>query len=379
MTKSNKMTDAKAAAQLVTQATIEVTNMAESVHRSILDTLHLQGKADAKRTPGITGFVYQSVRSIAQLVGKGFDQAALKLEPLFEQVADQNQQSYARQAVVAALNGVMGDKLKVANNSLALDMSLHCHAQHTKTDKVVVLIHGLCMNDLQWRTEQNGLVQDHGLAIEAALGYTPIYVRYNTGLAIADNGQLLSQQLQQFQAQWPVPITEIVIVAHSMGGLVSRYAIEAAANEATHWITLLTRVVFLGTPHTGAPLERAGKWIEMLLGATPYSAPFTKLTKLRSTGITDLRYGIERNLPLPENVKGYAIAACTAKQPSDIADPLVGDGLVPLHSALGLASNKRASASLQFAPDKQQVFYRMNHMGLLRSDAVAQQVIRYLS
>jgi pimeloyl-ACP methyl ester carboxylesterase len=368
----------------VTQATIDVTNMAESVHRSVLDTLRLQGKANAKRTPGITGFVYQSVRSITQLVGKGFDQAALKLEPLFEQVADQNQQSYARQAVVAALNGVMGDKLKASNNTLALDMSLHCHAKQTKTGKVVLLVHGLCMNDLQWRTEQNGLVQDHGLAIEAALGYTPVYARYNTGLKIADNGHLLSQQLQQLQAQWPVPICEIVIVAHSMGGLVSRYAIEAAVNESTDWIKWLTRVVFLGTPHTGAPLERAGNWIDMLLGATPYSAPFTKLTKLRSAGITDLRYGIKRNLPLPANVKGYAIAACTAKQQSNIADELIGDGLVPLHSALGGVSSKQISykqacVSLQFSQDKQQVFYRMNHMGLLRSDAVAHQVIRYLS
>ncbi len=373
------MSDAKAAAQLVTQATIEVTNMAESMHRSILDTLRLQGTADAKRTQGITGFVYQSVRSITQLVGKGFDQAALKLEPLFEQVADQTQQSYARQAVIAALNGVMGDKLKASNNSLALDTSLHCHAQKTKTGKIVVLIHGLCMNDLQWRTEQNGLIQDHGLAIEATLGFTPVYARYNTGLAIADNGQLLSQQLDLLQSQWPVPITELVIVAHSMGGLVSRYAIEAATSQSTAWLKRLTRVVFLGTPHTGAPLERAGNWIDMLLGATPYSAPFTKLTKLRSAGITDLRYGIQRNLPLPKNVKAYAIAACTAKQPSNIADKLIGDGLVPLHSALGLTSNKQARASLHFANDQQHVFYRMNHMGLLQSDAVAQQVIRYLS
>ena len=57
------------------------------------------------------------------------------------------------------------------------------------------------------------------------------------------------------------------------------------------WPARLDDLVFLGTPHHGAPLERAGNWVDLLLGATPYAAPFARLGKLRSAGITDLRHG----------------------------------------------------------------------------------------
>jgi hypothetical protein len=51
-----------------------------------------------------------------------------------------------------------------------------------------VLLHGLCMNDLQWRRAGH----DHGRALARDLDYTPVYLRYNSGLHISTNGRRFS-------------------------------------------------------------------------------------------------------------------------------------------------------------------------------------------
>jgi pimeloyl-ACP methyl ester carboxylesterase len=126
------------------------------------------------------------------------------------------------------------------------------------------------------------------------LGYTPVYLRYNTGRHISQNGSELAVMLAQLIDQWPVPVEEISLVVHSMGGLVIRSAIDTRTRPTRLWPQHLKAIVFLGTPHHGAPLERAGNWIDVLLGTTPFSKPFAKLGQLRSAGITDLRYGFVR-------------------------------------------------------------------------------------
>ena len=80
--------------------------------------------------------------------------------------------------------------------------------------KLLILIHGLCMNDQQWL--RNG--HDHGRELAIRLGYTPLYLRYNSGLHISTNGAALSSLLESLVEQWPVPIEELVLLGHSMGG-----------------------------------------------------------------------------------------------------------------------------------------------------------------
>jgi pimeloyl-ACP methyl ester carboxylesterase len=268
--------------------------------------------------------------------------------------------------------------------------------------KVLILIHGLCMNDLQWRSQTpsnaDGAVpvasHDHGDILATELGYTPVYLRYNTGLHTSQNGHELSTLLEQLVTHWPVPVEEITVVAHSMGGLVVRSALHHA-KAGVHWPAQLKNIVFLGTPHHGAPLERAGNWVDVILGSTPYSRPFAKLGQLRSAGITDLRYGhvtdadwqghdrfrrkpdSRHPVPLPESVACYAIAATTATKRSALADRLVGDGLVPLNSGLGLHEDPRRT--LAFAKARQWIAYRMNHMQLLSSPNVSRQIVAWLT
>ena len=205
------------------------------------------------------------------------------------------------------------------------------------------------MSDLQW-TRQN---HDHGAALAHDLGYTPIYLSYNSGLHVSTNGRAFAEALEALVAAWPVEIEQFVIIGHSMGGLVARSACLTAEAAGQAWRKKLDKLVFLGTPHHGAPLERIGNWVDVILGKTPYAAAFGRLGKIRSAGVTDLRYGNLRDedwqgrdrfarepdprrpAPLPKGVACYAIAATTAAAPGAMQDLLLGDGLVPVMSALG--------------------------------------------
>ena len=406
-----RATDLRGVAQLATQATLGVTGIVEGVHQSVWRTLGVPGGKMAGQTGGLTGLIYQAINSITQRVGQGADTLLTQLQPLLQAAQDAPPDSPRRAAVLAALNGVMGDRLAASFNPLATPMSLRYRGEALNghalspwpeaSGKILLLVHGLCMNDLQWRTqrpganEKEGPVIDHGTALAAALGYTPIYLRYNTGLHISQNGRELARQLETLLAHWPTPIEKLAVVAHSMGGLVTRSACYYARQEALCWPVHLKNIVFLGTPHQGAPLERAGNWVDALLGSTPFSAPYARLAQLRSAGITDLRYGHvldldwqghdrfqrqadrRQGVPLPEGVACYAVAASTAAKRSPLAERLIGDGLVPLHSALGQHDDPQRN--LVFAKNSQWIAYRMNHMALLSRPEVTQQLITWLT
>ncbi|MCB2027281.1 MAG: alpha/beta hydrolase, partial [Rhodoferax sp.] len=294
--------DLRAAARLATQATLGTSGIVEGVHQSVWRTLGAPGGAQSDRTRGLTGLVYRCVNGITQAVGAGLDTALARLEPLLGAMDAAPADSTQRLAVLAALNGVIGDRLQADANPLALPMTLQFDSRTIDPDapppagavggRLVLLVHGLCMNDRQWqtwRTAADGSLQpglDHGQALAQAQGFTPLYLRYNTGRPICDNGRELSALLQRLLAAWPVPVDDLVVVAHSMGGLVTRSAVHQAQQAGQDWHQRLTRIVFLGTPHHGAPLERAGNWVDVLLGSTPWSAPFGRLARLRSSGIT---------------------------------------------------------------------------------------------
>ena len=400
-----RATDLRAIAQLATQATAGVARIAEGVHQSVWSSMGVPGGKAVGTTRGLTGRIYQSVQGVTQWVGKGLDAALVRLQPLLERVEGEPPETPEREAVLAALNGVMGDRLLASQNPLATPMSLRYRGRVFEigkpltlpqaTGKVLLLIHGLCMNDLQWCSGQPGQIVDHGAALAEQLGYTPVYLRYNSGLHVSTNARELSRQLEQLLERWPDAVQELTVLAHSMGGLLIRGACQCARQENLRWPEQLKNIVFLGTPHHGAPLERAGNWVDVLLGSSPYSRPFARLAQLRSAGITDLRYGhlldadwqgherFQRRpdrrqiLALPDGVNCYAMVATLAPKRGLLADRLTGDGLVPLRSGLGQHDDPRRS--LAFAADRQSILYRTNHMQLLSSPAVTQQLLQWLS
>ena len=118
-----RASDLRAVAQLATQATLGVASIAEGVHQAVLGTIGVPGTR-AGKTKGITGLVYRAVHGITALVGDGLQAAFTQLEPLLESLVDEPPETPAREAVLAALNGVMGDSLAQAKNPLATTMTV---------------------------------------------------------------------------------------------------------------------------------------------------------------------------------------------------------------------------------------------------------------
>jgi pimeloyl-ACP methyl ester carboxylesterase len=337
---------------------------------------------------------------VVGLVGHGLDRLLARLEPL---LAERSAWP-GREALLAALNGVLGDYLAASDNPLAITMRLRrggvalpderrglAAAIPQAGGKLVVLLHGLCMSDLQWKRNEH----DHGAALARDLAYTPVYLHYNSGLHISTNGQAFAELLEALVQMWPVPLAELVLIGHSMGGLVARSACHYGALARHEWLRRVDKLVFLGTPHHGAPLERGGNWVDMLLSSSGYTAPLARLGKIRSAGITDLRFGnlldedwrgrgrFERTgdpraaVPLPTSIACYAIAATTGKSAGDLSDRLLGDGIVPLASALGRHANP--SLALTFAESRQWVAYGTNHLDLLSRSEVYAQIKKWLA
>ena len=401
-----RASDVRGAAQLAVKATSQITGVVEGVHRSVLNTMGLSSGGEPGKTGGVTGLIYKSIQGVTGLVGKGLDKALEKLIPVLEAGATPPAESAERDVAIAVLNGVMGDRLVDDGNPLAIGMQLRWEGQVMNwdampnmpgaNDRVMLFVHGLCMTDSQWLgASADGRQVDLSVEVARKLGYTPVFLRYNTGLHISLNGRELSRQLELLVQHWPVALHEISIVAHSMGGLLSRSAVQVAPQHSATWPKLLKNLVFLGTPHHGAPLERAGNWVDAILGSTPYTAPYAKLAQLRSAGITDLRYGhvsdghwvgkdrfrksphTREPLPLPEGVACYTVAATTAESRTALADHVLGDGLVPLNSALG--HHREARHRLVFAKDSQWIIYGTGHIALMKSPAVAEQLLHWLT
>jgi len=396
--------DIRGLAQLATLATQGVTNIVEGVHQSVWSTMGVPGGAEPGRTRGITGLVYGTVRGVTKLVGKGLDTALSGLQPAIDSAEADKPETPQREAVFAALNGVMGDHLAATGNPFAIPMSLRLRGEKLDlraplqmpgaTGKILLLIHGLCMTDHQWHTRSDDRVIDHGEALASALGYTPIHLRYNSGLHVSTNGRELSALLEQLVADWPTAVDELTVVAHSMGGLLIRSAHHVARGDSLRWPDRLRNIVFLGTPHHGAPLERAGNWVDRVLAGTPYTAPFAKLGQVRSAGITDLRFGhvvdedwqgrdrfsrmpdLRQVVPLPEDVACFTVAATTAADRNAVTDRLIGDGLVPINSALGRHDDPRRC--LVFPEASLRIEYKTTHTGLLSSVEITRQLLQWL-
>jgi pimeloyl-ACP methyl ester carboxylesterase len=364
--------DLRGASRLIIDAVTGVTGIVESMHRNISGLAPLVGPSPKGRTQGITGLVYGSVRGVSRVVGLGLDAALAKLAPLLKGRSSSPQ----REAVVAALNGVLGDYLAASGNPLAISMHLRPHGRPSTSRKVVVLVHGLCMNDLQWRRDGH----DHGASLARDLGYAPLYLHYNSGLPIDSNGRELAGVLERLVRGWPVRLEELVVIGHSMGGLVARSALGHGKREGHAWPRRLKKLVFMGTPHLGAPLERAGHGVDILLGISPYTAPLSRLGKIRSAGVKDLRHGRffdeGARVPLPRGVKCFAIAASLQRKPGGSFLPTRGDGLVPVKSALGQSCE--GEGSLSIPASRQRICYGLGHLDLLGSREVYDQLRTWL-
>jgi pimeloyl-ACP methyl ester carboxylesterase len=382
----NHIEQLRGATRLAVEATRGITALVEKMHVTIASGPPLLGQPLATPARLVTKPVYASIRGITRLVGTSLDLALAQLAPLIKASAPGN----PSEVVLGVVNGVLGDYLQETANPLAIEMQLRQAgtpleltsdalraAIPAATSKLVVLIHGSCMTDTQFTRAGH----DHGAALARDLGYTPLYVLYNSGLHISTNGRALAAMLEELVSAWPVAIDELVLLGHSMGGLVARSAIHVGGE--TSWQRHLRALITLGTPHHGAPLERGGNWIDRLLDLSPYTAPLGGLGRIRSAGVTDLRFGnvldehwhgrdrfahgADPRSPcaLPAGVRCYAIAGTLS---TETGPRLRSDGMVPVDSALGI--HARPELCVGFPDEQRFIALGTGHVDLLGAPAV---------
>lgn len=368
--------------QVGVAGTVGVASLAEAVHRAVLATAPLPMLPGRLIAQVIAGVAYDGVRGVAGAVGKGGD--ALLGE--VERRARGADSGTAAPTVAlplglrAALNGVVGDRLEEMGNPMALPMSIEAHAMArlrrapmNASGARVLFIHGLCMTDRHWQ-EGEGAGVCFGERLLRVHGHRPSYLRYNSGLPIAENGQRLAALLearQRGRAAWDGPLH---IVAHSLGGLVFRCALAAGDAQGHRWPERLRHVVFLGTPHGGAPLERVGKTVDAMLAVSRFAAPWAALGRLRSIAIRQLGHADVAPLTMRRSaVHFHAVAGTMVRRAGMPLLDFVGDGLVPLASALA----ERVPPGVMRIHSRRR-FGGVGHLALIRHPDVAEHVVALL-
>jgi len=380
-----------------------VTTPVEGMQRAIADRslrwIGVQGAPTRRRVDTAIARFYNAVRltgsAVGKTVGLGATVAVRRSEPISG--------SRLGSRVQAAINATWGDELERRGNELRIEMGLRdAEGNPVRVtpdglaaefplagSRVVVLVHGLGRTEGCWlgKTDQVGLWER--LAANPAM--TPVMVRYNTGKHVSENGEELARLLERVWRSWPTHIESVALVGHSMGGLVIRSACHIGQAEQHGWVDTVDKVVTVGTPHLGAPLEKAANVVSWGLRATPESSPLSDFLDARSVGIKDLRFGatveddwrgaepdaLLRNtvteVPLLEGVDHHFVAAVITSDPEHPVGALVGDLMVRPGSGVGRGRRRQIDAT------DVRVLGGRRHFDLLHDPEVQDQVTEWLS
>ncbi len=315
----------------------------------------------------------------------------------------------ARSRAASILHGVIGDRFATDHPALDLPMSLRVDGRTTPvtadaveaafpdpSSRVALFLHGLTESDDAWDHHDGVVLPD----VLAELGWTSVRLRYGTGRATGTNGAELDQLLEDLLTMWPVPVTEIALVGHSMGGLVIRSAAQHAAAGDRRWPELVRHTVSLGTPHLGSWLERAANAGTRLLRHLPEGAVVADVIDTRARGIKDLRHGalsdacwgegvvhedgiggLDGSLPAPETVAPmidgavhHLVAGRLTRDADHPVARVIGDALVTAPSALGDDGRRRLTGGQLV-----QVEVPVGHFRLMRDPTVADHLRRWLA
>jgi pimeloyl-ACP methyl ester carboxylesterase len=254
--------------------------------------------------------------------------------------------------VVSAVNGLIGDTLRETSPRFSFEMGVRHDGRHVPlepdaiaasypdaSDGLVVFVHGLCETEDYWlrkrRPKQPDLPEpgSYGRRLSDDEGWSPVFIRANTGVSIAESGVALSALLGRLVEIWPTEVRRIALVGHSMGGLIIRSA--CAVGSASDWTDRVSDIVALGTPHLGSPVERSIARGLLLAERVPELAPYRRIFSKRSAAVLELAHGLP-DLPPLEHVSYHLVAASLSRSERHPLALSIGDLLVQPRSAFGL-------------------------------------------
>jgi pimeloyl-ACP methyl ester carboxylesterase len=351
----------------------------------------------------ISGAVYTGIGTCATSVGKLAAQALAASGPRPQRPLSPTPLGGG---AIAVIDGLIGDELERRRSVLQEPMSVRVDGQVVRcrrddlarafpqaTRRIVVFVHGLMGTEFPWSwwAAENGGTYATRLARD--VGLTPVYVRYNTGRHISENGRSLAELLEDLVATWPVKVDEVAVIGHSMGGLVSRSACYQAAELEHRWVRQVRHVISLGSPHMGAPLAQAVHYAAAGLHRIPETRPVAGLLRRRSSGIRDLRQGSLvdedwrdcdpdilrakacKEVPLLEGATHCFVAATIMKDERHPLSRLIGDTLVLQPSASGRSRTRR----IPFEAEYGMHLGPAHHLALLNHPVVYERLRQWLS
>jgi pimeloyl-ACP methyl ester carboxylesterase len=388
--------DIRAVGALAGEASSLVTTLVRGMHAGIAGRVFgsIGPSAAPTRTihDGLTRAIYTSVdrglRGVTHAVG------TVAAEIWGDDGHEALESRIGPAAAIAAVNGIYGDELTEHDNPLAVTMAIRQHGKPvsptadslaaafpTATDRVVVFLHGWCLTERSWsrrprQDPENQESRSYGERLREDLAFSPVHLRYNTGLHVSVNGRTLAEILDRLHAHWPVPVTELVLVGHSMGGLVARSACHYGAQLQYRWTDAVSHVVCLGSPHLGADLEKGVSIASWALARLPETRAIAAFLNVRSDGVKDLRFGAcldedwcdadpdeflrdrcQEAPFLPHAI--YHFVAATVTPP--LLGIVAGDHLVRSHSAAGRGRSRR----IPFDSEQGLTLTGLNHLDLL--------------
>ncbi|MFC6288287.1 lipase family alpha/beta hydrolase [Nocardioides sp. GCM10027113] len=302
------------------------------------------GSAAERLHRGIAGAVYAGLGGGLRAASAGLDRvAATGVGPRLDDDA-------RGRFLGSAVNGLIGDRLAQERPRLAIQMAVRVDGRDVPLEaealrdafpdaagRVVVLLHGLCEHEGHWQRGRERVGTTYPEMLRA-VGWTPVLLRANTGLGLRANGVALCSLLQDLVDAWPVEVTRVALVGHSMGGLVMRVAAAVATGaewSERPWTRLVTDVVTLGTPHLGAPLATGVGHGSRGLGRLPETAAFGRILDHRSLGVRDLVAGLAEDVPPLPHARYHLVAATLSRSSRHPLGQLLGDVLVRVDSAYG--------------------------------------------
>ncbi len=326
-----------------------VVRSVRDTHRAVVDRVHVVRRVVTRSGPGPGAQLHRGIAdAVYGGLGAGFRAAAKGLDKAAATGAGPRLEQTARGRFVSSLvNGLVGDRLERERPRLAIPLAVRAGGRDVVPDqaglaaafpeptgRLVVLLHGLFESEASWNRHRDQLGTTYGEAL-AAQGWTPVFLRANTGLSLRENGAALASLLQRVVAHWPVPVTRIALVGHSMGGLVLRAGGAVATEAERPWTELVSDVVTLGTPHLGAPVAWGIGHGSRGMARLPETAAIGRILDWRSVGVHDLVAGLAEDVPPLPHARYRLVAATLTASERHPVGHVVGDLMVRPRSAYG--------------------------------------------